>query len=136
MIRVEDVLRYYNFENFGNNEHRITPEELFKLDDACFIDVRSREEMDTIAFPLHHHVKSLEIPICDIPDSLDKIPRDKVVGIFCAATIRASMVFVYLKSMGYDNVKIIVGGYEPMFLALNPGLMYTYLQNKRNRMDE
>lgn len=130
MERIENILRYYNFENFGKEDHKIRPADFFGLKDKLFLDVRSREEMETVAFPVKHLCPVLEIPINEIPDRIDEIPRDTTVGIFCAAAIRASMVFLYLKAKGYDNLKILAGGYDLLFPELKPGKLYQTVKNR------
>lgn len=124
MKEIEEVLRYYTFENFAKEEHKIYPAGFFKLSDKVLLDVRSAEEMDIVKFPLQRLSRTLEIPVYEIPDRIAEIPKDKTVGIFCAASIRATMVFLYLKAKGFDNVKILAGGYDMMFPELKPGKLY------------
>ena len=124
MKEIEEILRHYTFENFAKEDHKIYPADFFSLDEKILLDVRSREEMEIVKFPLKDILKVIEIPIYEIPDRFKEIPNRTTVGIFCAASIRAIMVFLYLKAKGYDNVKILAGGYDLMFPELKPGKLY------------
>lgn len=130
MKRIEEILRFYNFENFGKEEHKIYPEEFFRLENTILLDVRSREEMETVSFPLVHSTTLLETPINEIPERTGEIPRDSLIGIFCAASIRATMVFLYLRALGFTNVKILAGGYDKLFPELRPGVLYKSFSDK------
>ena len=69
----------------------------------------------------------LEIPTNEIPLKLDEIPKDKTIGVFCSAGVRAVIIFIYLKSKGYSDVKIIPGGYPPLMEAIMPGKLHKKL---------
>ncbi|GJQ61696.1 MAG: hypothetical protein SCALA702_07490 [Melioribacteraceae bacterium] len=124
MKEIEEILRHYTFENFAKEDHKIYPADFFSLNEKILLDVRSKEEMDIVKFPLKDISEVIEIPVYEIPDRHNEIPQNKTVGIFCAASIRATMVFLYLKAKGYNNVKILAGGYDLMFPELKPGKLY------------
>ncbi|MBN1302627.1 MAG: rhodanese-like domain-containing protein [Melioribacteraceae bacterium] len=113
-----------NFDFFGDGKHKITPAELLNNDNGLFLDVRSKEEFDTFSFSLKHHIQSKHIPIDEIPERVSEIPKDKLVGIFCPASIRASMVFMYLYIAGYSKIKIVEGGCSALTDELKPGKVY------------
>jgi rhodanese-related sulfurtransferase len=120
---MEHVLKSMTLEFFGKGMHKITPEKLFSSDAAVFLDVRSNEEVQSMPFPLgvHKNVESLHVPINEIPERLNEIPPDKPVGIFCPAHVRASIVYAYLRSKGYEQVRVLEGGYAALTDALKPG---------------
>lgn len=86
------------------------------------VDVRSKEEAQTlpIKFVCHDNVTAMDIPIYEIPERLEEIPRDKPVGLFCPATIRSAMVYALLLSKGYENIRILEGGYPALTEAMMP----------------
>ena len=54
----------------------------------------------------------LEIPMNEIPDSLDEIPRDTDVVVLCHLGQRSMQVTGWLRTQGYDNVTNLRGGIE------------------------
>lgn len=114
---------------FGRGMHKITPEKLFASDVAVFLDVRSDEEIASLPCPMgaHSNVESIHIPISGIPDRLTEIPQDKLVGIFCPAHVRASIVYAYLRSKGYEQVRVLEGGYAALTDAFKPGKLLAVL---------
>jgi len=124
MFKFENVLKDMDLEFFANGKHKITAEKLFELKDAVFLDVRSKEEVESISFPLRFQAECIHIPTNEIPDRLLEIPKDKPIGIFCSAGTRSAIVYAFLKTNGYDNVKIIVGGYGEIINILKPGKIW------------
>lgn len=119
-----DVLKNMDLDFFANGKHKITAEKLFESKDAVFLDVRSKEEVESIAFPLRFQAECIPIPTNEIPDRLSEIPKDRPIGIFCSAGTRAAIVYAFLSANGYDNVKIIVGGYGEIINMLKPGKIW------------
>ena len=120
---MEKVLKSMTLEFFGKAKHKITPEKLFTSNAAVFLDVRSNEEIQSMPFPLglHQNIESLHIPIDEIPERIGEIPQDKPVAVFCPAGVRASMVYAYLRSKDYKQVRVLEGGYAALTDALKPG---------------
>jgi len=121
---IENVLKSMNFDFFGKGKHKIKAEIILNNKTAVFLDVRSKEEYETVAFNLKHNMQVLHIPTEEIPDRLNEIPKEKLTGIFCSSSVRASMVYLYLRALGYENVKIIQGGYDSVIEELKPGKLY------------
>jgi len=120
---MEQVLKSMTLEFFGKGLHKTSPEKLLGMDSSVFLDVRTVEEIASLAFPMdvHKNIQSLHIPINGIPDRIAEIPTDKTVGIFCPAGVRASIVYAYLRSKGYENVRVLEGGYAALTDSLKPG---------------
>ena len=120
---MEQVLRSLTLDFFGKGKHKISPEVFFEKDNAIFLDVRSKEEAETLEFKLKHHsdIKSINIPVDKIPDEIDKLSKDKFIGIFCPGSVRSTVVYAYLLSKGFSDVRIIMGGYSALTEALKPG---------------
>jgi rhodanese-related sulfurtransferase len=124
MNELEAVIAQMDFRYFGTSQHKMEPAAFLEKDNAVLLDVRAQEEVDTIRFPLKHHLPVLEIPTDQVPVRVDEIPRDKLIGVFCSSGVRCSVIFAYLKSKGYEDVKILPGGYGPLLEALMPGKIF------------
>ena len=127
MNELEKVISEIDFQYFRNGEHKIEVDEFLSAKDTIFLDVRAKEEQETVKLSLLHHCKVIEIPTNEIPKRINEIPKDKTIGIFCSAGVRATIIFLYLKSKGYNDVKIILGGYPPLMAALMPGKLYKHI---------
>ncbi|HCO95988.1 MAG TPA: rhodanese-like domain-containing protein [Phycisphaerales bacterium] len=126
MNEFANILREMNLEFFTNGKHKITAKKLFESNDKVFWDVRNNEEVESVTFPLKFQAKYIHIPTNEIPNRLLEIPRDRITGIFCSAGIRASIVFAFLRANGFNNVRILVGGYEALLNELKPGEIWKY----------
>lgn len=125
MLELDSVLRTMTLEFFGGGKHKISPEALFGTNDAVFLDVRSVPEQQSLDLPLEHHVTVLRIPT-------NEIPRDRQIGVFCSAGTRASIVYAYLRTRGYSNVRILHGGYEAVVDAIKPGNLWQHLERRKS----
>jgi len=94
---------------------------------AVLLDVRSTEEVQTLALPFSHDLTCLHIPTPDIPSRIGEIPRDRPVAVFCPAAIRAAIVYAYLRTMGFEQVRILVGGYPDITEQARPGQLWKRL---------
>ena len=86
---------------------RIEVEEVISLyneNKAEILDVRI--ECETNAWGLNF---GLKIPADELPENLNKLPKDKTIIIVCPMTDRSIMSKQYLSSMGYD-ARYLVGG--------------------------
>ncbi len=127
MNDLEKVISTLDFEYFGTSQHKMEPEQFFEKENTVFLDVRAQEETETIKIQLSKYCEVLEIPTHEVPQRITEIPKNKTIGVFCSAGIRASIIFAYLKSKGYNDVKIIPGGYPPLMSAIMPGKLYKKL---------
>jgi len=129
MEKIEKIMKSMTFEFFGSGKHKIKVRDHFSKDDALFLDVRSNEERDTLSFEMIHHMPVIHIPIDEIPERLDEIPKNRCIGIFCSGGIRATIVYVYLKSKGYNDVLILEGGYTDVIDEIKPGNLLKHIKN-------
>ena len=127
MNDLEKVINEMDFQYFGTGQHKMEADVFLASENAILLDVRAKEEVETIKIPLLHHVAVLEIPTNEVPQRISEIPKDKLIGVFCSAGVRAVIIFTYLKSKGYENVKIILGGYPSIMEAIMPGKLYKKL---------
>jgi len=127
MNDLEKVINEMDFQYFGTGQHKMEAEAFLAAENTTLLDVRAKEEIETVKISLAHHCEVLEIPTHEVPARIDEIPKDKLIGIFCSAAVRATIIFSYLKSKGYKEVKIIPGGYAPFMQAILPGKLYKKL---------
>jgi len=57
-------------------------------------------------------VPSLHIPMNDIPDRLEEIPRDREVVVYCHSGARSLMVAGFLEGNGFPSVANLSGGID------------------------
>ncbi len=130
---MDDVLRSLDIEFFGKGNHKILCDEFLGHPEAVLLDVRTREETESLCFPLEHQVSlSLAIPLNQLPDRLDDVPRDRLVGILCVSDVRSAMAFLYLRSKGFTNVRILPGGTAGLAQQLKPGNVRKQVQARRS----
>ncbi len=129
---MEQVLRKLTLEFFGKGKHRISPDKFFEMENGFLLDVRSKEEADAISITLNTHpnIQCKNIPIHEMPDRIHEIPKDKSVGVFCPASVRAAITYAYLLSKGFSDVRIVDGGYADLTAALKPGPVLRAVQKK------
>lgn len=124
MNELKTLLENMDLEFFAKGQHKIDPEALFAQEDGVFLDVRSKEECESLALPLQYQSEYVHIPTNEIPNRLSELSKEKTTGIFCSGGVRAAIVYSYLQANGYQNVRIIVGGYEPLIAQLKPGKVW------------
>lgn len=122
-VELKTILKSMDLNFFGNGKHKITSEKLFGQKNSFLLDVRSEEEAGLISlgFKSCANVESVNIPINMVPERINEIPKDKTVAVFCPASVRASMVYLYLLSEGYEDVYVLEGGYSALTDAAKPG---------------
>jgi len=99
----------------------ISPQELQALLDAgeplTVIDVREDWELEQAALPFAQH-----IPMNDVPDRLDEIPKEGTVVFMCHHGGRSAAVANYLESVGYTNLLNLDGGIAAWTADVDPSL--------------
>lgn len=92
----------------GKMEHISPIETKRKIDsgeDVFLLDVRNQDEWDEF-----HLENSTLIPLPQIRNRLDEIPRDKEIITYCRVSLRAYEAYCYLKSQNFTNIKVMDGG--------------------------
>lgn len=81
---------------------------LDKSDNYYLLDVRSGDELAESG-----EIKGAEnIHITQLPDNLNKIPKNIPIYIFCGSGLRSTTAASILKRNGFDKVNVILGGLE------------------------
>jgi len=127
MNEFEKMISSMDFNFFGTGKHKIDAVTFLASQDAILLDVRAKEETSTIKLSLKHHLPVIEIPFNELPLNIDQLPKDKFIGIFCSSGVRSAITFAYLKSKGFENVKMIEGGYSQLIEALMPGKIHKHI---------
>jgi rhodanese-related sulfurtransferase len=73
---------------------------------AFIVDVREKNE-----FVKGHLINAVNIPLSEIRDRLDEIPKDKPVYLHCRSGQRSYNAVMALQNLGYDNVFNISGSF-------------------------
>ncbi len=84
----------------------VSPSEAFELLDgeAILLDVRQESEWDAGHAPM----ASL-IPLTELPDHLDELPRDRLIICTCRSGGRSLRAATFLQENGYDTVNLAGG---------------------------
>ena len=107
----------------GKALHLVTAEalveELKQGKELVALDVRTPAEAGvfTMALP-----GSLAIPINELftAENLERIPTGKPVVVICLSGTRATAAGTALRHVGFDNVRILKGGFKALVGYLNP----------------
>jgi rhodanese-related sulfurtransferase len=82
---------------------------------AALIDVREPSEYEQ-----GHIAGAVNIPLRTLAQSVDQIPSDQPVIVYCASGHRAAMANAALHVMGLDNVRVFPAGYGAWEAAGEP----------------
>ena len=86
----------------------ISPRKAAELHDeekVAIVDVRENWEYEA-----GHVPDSILIPLGDLPERIDEVPRDRPVVLICRSGNRSGQALRFLESEGFDNVHNLVGG--------------------------
>ncbi len=81
-------------------------EKLYKDQHPLVIDVRRKSEYDS-----EHIVDALNVPLNEINQHLERIPKDKKFVLHCAAGYRSMIAASILKQRGWSNFADVIGGF-------------------------
>jgi rhodanese-related sulfurtransferase len=118
-MTLAEVLQEMDFAFVAAGDHSMTVEEAVKFINHphfIFLDVRTPEERDFIKFPF-----ALHIPLHELPDRLDELPKDKFYITFCFNGARCILAYAFLRTKGFDEVKALEGKLEELAHAMSPG---------------
>lgn len=74
---------------------------------ALLLDVREASEIATCAIPGSRH-----IPMRQIPESLDDLPKDRLILVHCHHGGRSLRVTQFLRANGFTQVTNVAGGID------------------------
>ena len=88
--------------------------------DTCFLDVRTNEEAEYVKFPF-----ALHIPLHEIPDRINEIPKNKHILIFCVMSPRAAIAYAYLRQKGFEKARFLPARIGEIAAEFEPGFVLT-----------
>ena len=104
-------------ENILKGKSKIIPwRELAELPaDTIRIDVRTRDEHKLGSIP-----GFINIPVDELREHLDELPKDKLIVVSCAVGLRGYLAYRILVQNGFKNVRNLSGGYKTWSVATAP----------------
>ncbi|MGY8990514.1 MAG: rhodanese-like domain-containing protein [Rhodospirillales bacterium] len=79
------------------------------------LDVREPQELDICALS-----DALVIRMAEIPESLDKLPKDGAIIVMCHSGMRSMQVTQWLRMNGYENAQNLAGGIDAWAATFDP----------------
>jgi rhodanese-related sulfurtransferase len=71
------------------------------------VDVREARELEICRLD-----GALHVPMAEIPDRTDDLPRDQLLVVICHHGARSQMVVDFLRDAGFDNAVNLDGGID------------------------
>ncbi len=122
---MDEILKKMNLEFLGTGKHKISINFFLEKENTILLDVRTKEEAETLSFNLKHfNIDVINIPINELPERYNELSKSKFIGTFCSSGTRSAWAYLYLQSKGFTNVKWIEAGNEEFAALLQPGLIY------------
>ncbi|MCU7797605.1 MAG: rhodanese-like domain-containing protein [Candidatus Thiodiazotropha sp. (ex Semelilucina semeliformis)] len=106
-VALEHIQSFLDFATY--NEGAITREQLASTDlsQIQFIDTRPAEQ-----YEMSHIPDAMNIDWREILTRKDEIPQNKPVVLYCNTGLASSKAQLILRLSGYENVKVLSGGYR------------------------
>ena len=123
---MDDKLRKFTIEFLASGKHKLTPEKFLTMSDVVFLDVRTKEEFETLNFNFkyYNNIETINIPLNELPDRFGELPKNKSIAIWCPGNFRSSMAYTYLLSKDYENSYILIGGFSELGNNLKAGGLF------------
>ncbi|MEO2065682.1 MAG: rhodanese-like domain-containing protein [Desulfurobacteriaceae bacterium] len=119
---LREKVREMNLDWLTQNNHKISLEafiEKWKAGEAVLLDVRTDEEAKFYSLEAF----GIRIPLNQLPDRLNEVPKDKLVCPICPGKIRATLAYAVLIDAGFDNVKVLASSPSELIDYLKPGVV-------------
>ncbi|HBN05887.1 MAG TPA: pyridine nucleotide-disulfide oxidoreductase [Bacteroidales bacterium] len=84
-------------------------------DESILLDVRTQMEHSMGNIP-----GSINIPVDDLRQRINELPKDKAIYIYCAIGLRGYLAYRILTQNGFTNIKSLAGGYKTYSTAMAP----------------
>lgn len=117
MENLRNYFKEMDFEAFATGCFTTPPAVLPTLikNNAFLVDLRSREEVEKLSLPF-----SVNIPLNELPDRLEDIPKNGLVVLFSDGPWRSSVGHAYLTARGFNELSIIPQGVSEILKTLKP----------------
>lgn len=83
--------------------------------EVSFLDVREDSELAICRIE-----GALHIPMGEIPERADSLPKDRTLIVFCHHGMRSANVQQYLEAKGFKNLVNLAGGIHAWTLEVDP----------------
>ncbi len=90
---------------------------LLNDDSTVLLDVREDEELAICKIE-----GALHIPMGEIPNRVEALPRDKQLIIFCHHGMRSLNVCQFLEARGFENIVNLAGGIHAWSMEVDPNM--------------
>lgn len=90
---------------------------LFANGTAILLDVREHDEL-----AICHIEGAQHIPMTEVPQNIDHLPRDRKLIVFCHHGMRSQRVCMFLEGHGLDNAVSMTGGIHAWSIDVDPSL--------------
>ncbi len=97
--------------------------------DKVLLDVRTVEEHALGSIP-----GAVNIPLDDLRERIDELPKDKEIIIFCAVGLRGYLALRILQGRGFTRLRNLSGGYNTYRLAIMKPQRHTPTADVTNRL--
>lgn len=97
--------------------------------DKVLLDVRTVEEHALGSIP-----GAVNIPLDDLRERIDELPKDKEIIIFCAVGLRGYLALRILQGRGFTRLRNLSGGYNTYRLATMKPQRHTPTADVTNRL--
>ncbi|WP_457677733.1 rhodanese-like domain-containing protein [Thermovibrio sp.] len=105
----------------SQSNHKITLEAFFekwKKGEAVLLDVRTDEEARFVNL----EGLGMRIPLNQLPDRLNELPKDKLICTVCPGKVRATIAYSLLIEEGFDNAKVLASSPAEIAEFIKPGV--------------
>ena len=75
-----------------------------EVGDRFLLDVREPDE-----WAAGHAPQAVHVPLHDVPDHVDRLPRDAPIAVICHVGARSAHAAAYLLAQGFDACNVIGG---------------------------
>lgn len=107
------------FKNNPSDKLDFTPlelvQEMVKRKDVLMLDVREHTEIQ-----ICHVENAMHVPMGEIPNKLDDLPKNKDLIVFCHMGVRSRQVMNYLRRNGFSRAFNLKGGIDRWSVEVDP----------------
>jgi len=82
---------------------------------VSFLDVREDSELEICKID-----GAIHIPMGEIPERAESLPKDKTIIVFCHHGMRSANVQQYLEAKGFENLINLAGGIHAWANSVDP----------------
>ena len=119
---MENLLREFTTDFLAANRYKIPATQALETQGALLLDVRSADEEECMSIAEElaalPGIGYLHIPMNELPDRVGELPPDREILVFCRTTSRSGMVYAFLRTQGFDRVRLVEGGYVALVKLL------------------